>query len=73
MTTRDVFKSVPAEGAIERDWTNETITLDLVNGDGENFHFEIPPHDPQKVTISSGGDTSYGGKCQLDIILPIES
>lgn len=71
MDTRDIFKSVPAAGAIENDWTGETIVLDLVNGLGEKFHFEIRPYDPQTVTIPKGGDTSWGGKCQLDIHLPI--
>ena len=67
------FISVPAQGAIERDWTGETIILDLKNGTGEKFHFEIEHVKPgEKVALPPKfGDTSFGGKCQLEIILPI--
>lgn len=41
--THDIFKSVPAKGAIVRDWCDETLTLDLVNSIGERYHFEIVP------------------------------
>ena len=40
---KDIFKSEPQEGAVVRDWCDETITLDLVNSIGERFHFEIKP------------------------------
>lgn len=71
--SQDWFTSVPAKGAIMRDWPGGTIVLDLKNGIGENFHFEIEHVRPSdKVNLPpKSGDTSFGGKCQLDVILPI--
>lgn len=69
---RDIFKSVPAEGAIERDWTSETIVVDMQNALGEKFHFEVTPDGSEKVIIApKGGNTGWGGSCQLDVTLPI--
>jgi len=70
---QDYWKSVPQEGAIERDWTNATLVLDLKNAKGENFHFEIEPvAEGQKDNLPpSYGNTGWGGKCQLDIHLPV--
>lgn len=31
------------ESKVIRDWTNETLVVDLVNSLGEKYHFEIPP------------------------------
>jgi hypothetical protein len=55
------------------DWTGQTIVLDLKNGTGESFHFEIEHVKPtDRVNLPPKvGDTSFGGKCQLDIVLPI--
>lgn len=71
MNSYDIFQPAkPMKGAVIRDWTNQIITVDLVNGIGERFHFEVDP-DPDPIRIPRGGDTSWGGKCQLDITLPI--
>jgi hypothetical protein len=40
---KDEFISKPLPGAVVRDWTNKTLVVDLVNGIGEEFHFEVPP------------------------------
>lgn len=71
--SQDWFTSVPAKGAKLRDWTGQTIILDLKNGMGESFHFEIEHVKPgDKVILPPKfGDTSFGGKCQLEIILPL--
>ena len=46
----DIFKSVPQKNAIERDWTNETLTVDIENALGELFHFEIAPGEKDNLT-----------------------
>lgn len=70
---QDIFKSVPAEGAVVNDWTKAILMVDVKNSAGEKYHFEIPPIQPgQTINLPPKyGDTSWGGKCQLDIILPI--
>jgi hypothetical protein len=42
-TTRDIFTSQPAAGAVLRDWTHRTLTVDITNSMDEHFHFEIQP------------------------------
>jgi hypothetical protein len=56
----DVFKSVPQEGAIERDWTdsNTVLVLDMVNGMSETFHFEVSA--TSKEIRGSGSDAPWG-------------
>lgn len=71
--SQDWFTSVPVRGAIVRDCPVGTILLDLKNGMGETFHFEIEHVKPtDKINLPPKvGDTSFGGKCQLEIGLPI--
>jgi hypothetical protein len=38
---------------IIRDWTNKTITVDLVNSLGEKYHFEIEPNITRKEADSA--------------------
>jgi len=42
-TTQDIFTSIPAAGAVLRDWTHRTLTVDIENSLGEHYHFEIEP------------------------------
>lgn len=69
----DIFKSTPAKGAIERDWTQATLVLDVTNALGEKFHSEIEPAATLKDLPARYGDTGWGGKCQLEMCLPIAS
>lgn len=39
----DIFQSVPAKGAVIRNWTHSTLTVDIENSIGEKYHFEIAP------------------------------
>ena len=41
----DGWHSLPEVGAVERDWTQETLTVDITNSLDEKFHFEISPKD----------------------------
>lgn len=41
--THDIFTSIPAQGAVLRDWTHRTLTVDIENSIGETYHFEIEP------------------------------
>lgn len=57
---RDVFKSVPEEGAITRDWTdpNTVLELDVKNAMNETFHFEVSAM--SKEPRGSGSDLPWG-------------
>lgn len=46
----DFFTSVPAKGATIRDWTKETLVIDIDNSLGEKFHFEIEPGAKDNLT-----------------------
>jgi hypothetical protein len=78
-TTRDVFKSVPAKGAIVRNWTHATLTVDITNSIGETFHFEIKPGErsdniPTRNTVSPADKGWKRDKSPyVLIILPIAS
>lgn len=54
--TQDIFTSVPAEGAVLRDWTRSILTVDIENSIGEHFHFEVKPGEtnnlPTRDTMS---------------------
>jgi hypothetical protein len=54
----DIFKSTPAKGAIVNDWTDKTLTLDLVNSIGENYHFEILPREHDNLPTRAS-DTPF--------------
>lgn len=64
MSERNIFKSVPAAGAIEIDATgpDDMIILDIENGLGEKFHFEhknkdcpfVPPSSARLIKPPSG-------------------
>jgi hypothetical protein len=69
----DIFKSTPAKGAIERDWTQATLVLDIQNALGEKFHSEIEPAATLGDLPARYGDTGWNGKCQIDMQLPILS
>jgi len=69
----DIFQPAkPMKGAIVRDWTGQVLTVDVQNALGENYHFEIPPSAKVEKMPPRYGDTGFGGKCQLTIIVPVE-
>lgn len=45
MNTQDIFTSTPLPGAVLRDWTHRTLTVDIENSIGETYHFEILPNE----------------------------
>jgi len=68
----DIFDSKPATGAIVRDWTKKTLTVDLVNSLGENFHFEVLPNDVDKLsTRATDSPADKHGKTFVNVSLPI--
>lgn len=70
----DIFQPAkPMKGAIVRDWTRETSTVDVKNALGEKYHFEIPPSAKAESIPPRYGDTGFGGKCQLDMTIPIKA
>jgi hypothetical protein len=73
MTTPNLT-SVPAKGAIERDWTNETLVLDLTNSLGEHFHFEVEPNEVDNLPVrpsDSPADKDRKGARFVNMHLPI--
>ena len=49
------------ESQIIRDWTNETIVIDMENAIGEKYHFEIPPGaDPKSVPLRASDSPTLG-------------
>ena len=58
---------------IERDWTNETLTLDLTNSLGDMYYFEIEPNEVDNLPTraSSGLDKDKG--IFVLMLLPIAS
>lgn len=75
MTTEyDIFQPAkPMKGAIVRDWTGQTLTIDVQNALGERYHFEVPPSEKVENLPPRYGDTGWHGKCQLDMIIPIKA
>ena len=68
----DIFNSTPAKGAKVNDWTNQTLTVDIVNSIGENFHFEIKPNEKDNLTARpTDSPADKHGKVYVDIHLPI--
>jgi hypothetical protein len=78
-TTRDIFTSVPAQGAILRDWTHRTLTVDIENSIGETYHFEIEPGEksdniPTRNTVSPSDKGWKKDKSPyVKVIMPIAS
>jgi len=76
-----VPKSTPAPGAIERDWTQETLVNDITNAMGETYHFEILPGEnpnniPNVKRAQTHDDYIKNGEvlgCEVLITLPIVS
>lgn len=70
---KDYFKSVPQEGAIERDWTKGTLVLDIDNSIGEHYHFEIKPNEKDNLpTRASDAPLSESkNKRVINLHLPI--
>ena len=45
----DIFTSTPLPGAVLRDWTHRTLTVDIENSIGETYHFEIEPKEKDNL------------------------
>jgi len=61
------IKSKPAPGAIERDWTDKIIVIDLTNALAEEYHFEIEPDaNPDDIPNRQNNDDTV-----LNMTLPI--
>jgi len=73
-TMSDIFESTPAPGAVVRDWTKKTLTLDLTNTMGEAFHFEIKPNEednlPTRASSSPSSEAKRGVFVWITIPLP---
>ncbi len=68
----DIFNSKPVTGAVVRDWTTRTLTVDIVNSIGEKFHFEINPNEKDTLTARpTDSPADKYGKTYVDIHLPI--
>ena len=68
----DIFKSLPAKGAKERDWTNETLTVDIDNAIGEKYHFEVLPNEKDNLpTRPTDSPADKHGKVFVDVRLPV--
>jgi len=69
---QDFFKSTPAIGATERDWTEQILTVDVVNSINENFHFEILPNEKDSLpTRATDSPADKHGKTFVNVIIPI--
>jgi len=73
------LKSTPAPGAIVRDWTQKTLTIDITNAMGEQYHFEIlPGENPNNIknvhaaqSFDKYMDRGEVVGCEVSIHLPI--
>lgn len=65
----DIFKPTPAQGAVLRDWTHRTLTVDIENSLGEAFHFEIEPGEG----LGNLPPASHSDNIATKVIMPIAS
>ena len=69
----NIFTSIPASGAIERDWTDKVLTVDIENSLGETYHFEVKPGEKSDKLPSAPSSASPDKKRGnfISAIMPI--
>ena len=72
----DIFTSTPLPGAVLRDWTHRTLTVDIENSIGETYHFEIEPNEADNLptrSTSSPADKNWkkDKSVYVNVFLPI--
>lgn len=63
----DIFTSTPLPGAVLRDWTHRTLTVDIENSIGETYHFEVKPGESSKELPPA----SHSEKISVKAVMPI--
>lgn len=56
---------------VERDWTKETLVLDLVNANGDKFHFETEPDEEDNLPVRASDAPGPKGKTIVNLIMPL--
>lgn len=67
-----MFVSIPQDDAVTRDWTRQTLVLDVKNTLGEMFHFEIQPGEKDNLpTRATDSLADKHGHVYVNMLLPI--
>lgn len=59
------------ESKVIRDWTQETLVVDVVNSLGERYHFEVEPNANPNSVASRPTDYPIGGNRVMNVTFPI--
>lgn len=64
---------MPNKKPVTRDWTKETLVIEMENSYGEKFHFEIQPDDKTKTIVrkTDSPDTTKKETRILTLTIPL--